>query len=201
VTAAIAAQNLIVPAGTQKIGTLEYFVKLNASPVKVAQLNDLPVATRNGSVVYVRDVAHVRDGAPPQTNIVRQERPPRGVDEHSQDRDELDARRHQRHQAEAAADPGPPASRAQDPGAGRPVDLRPRGPLGVVREATTAAVLTGLMVLLFLGSWRSTVIIFVSIPLSILASIVCLSALGQTINIMTLAGLRWRSAFWWTMRR
>src|SRR4030088_1603055 len=73
VTTAIAAQNLILPAGTQKVGTLEYFVKLNASPVNVAQLNDLPVAMRNGSVVYVRDVAHVRDGSPPQTNIVRQE--------------------------------------------------------------------------------------------------------------------------------
>jgi multidrug efflux pump subunit AcrB len=73
VTSAIAAQNLILPAGTQKVGTLEYFVKLNASPTQVAQLNDLPVATHNGTVIYVRDVAHVRDGSPPQTNIVRQE--------------------------------------------------------------------------------------------------------------------------------
>jgi multidrug efflux pump subunit AcrB len=189
VTTAIAAQNLIVPAGTQKIGTLEYYVRLNASPTQVAQLNDLPVATRNGSVIYVRDVAQVRDGSPPQTNIVRR-------DGHraallsilktgtSSTLDVINGIKQKLPQMQALL---PPELKIQVLG---DQSIFVRAALsGVVREAATAAVLTGLMVLLFLGSWRSTLIIFVSIPLSILASIVCLWALGQTLNIMTLGGL------------
>jgi multidrug efflux pump subunit AcrB len=189
VTSAIAAQNLILPAGTQKVGTLEYFVKLNASPVKVAQLNDLPVATRNGSVVYVRDVAHVRDGSPPQTNIVRQEGHRAALMSilktgTTSTLDVINGIKQKLPQIQALLPPGLKVQVVGDQ------SIFVRSALsGVVREAATAAVLTGLMVLLFLGSWRSTVIIFVSIPLSILASIVCLSALGQTINIMTLGGL------------
>jgi len=189
VTTAIAAQNLILPAGTQKVGTLEYFVRLNASPVEVAQLNDLPVATRNGSVVYVRDVAHVRDGSPPQTNIVRQEGHRAALMSilktgTSSTLDVINGIKQKLPQIQGLL---PPDLKIQVLG---DQSIFVRSALsGVVREATMAALLTGIMVLLFLGSWRSTLIIFVSIPLSILASIVCLSALGQTINIMTLGGL------------
>jgi CzcA family heavy metal efflux pump len=189
VTSAIAAQNLIIPAGTEKIGDREYFVAVNASPRTVEELNDLPITTRNGSVIYVHDVAHVRDGYPPQTNIVRRDGH-RGVlmsvlktgtastlDIIS----EIKARM--------------PRIRESLPQSFH-VDLISdqslfvRGAIaGVVREAVIAAALTALMILLFLGSWRSTLIIAVSIPLSILASIIFLSALGETINIMTLGGL------------
>jgi multidrug efflux pump subunit AcrB len=189
VTAAIAAQNLILPAGTQKIGTLEYFVRLNASPKQVAQLNDLPIATRNGTVVYVRDVAHVRDGSPPQTNIVRQEGHRAALlsilkTGTSSTLDVINGIKQKLPQMQALL---PPELKIEVLG---DQSIFVRSALsGVVREAATAALLTGLMVLLFLGNWRSTAIIFVSIPLSILASIVCLAALGQTLNIMTLGGL------------
>jgi multidrug efflux pump subunit AcrB len=169
VTAAIAAQNLILPAGTQKVGTLEYFVRLNASPVKVAQLNDLPVATRNGTVIYVRDVAHVRDGSPPQTNIVRQEGHRAALMSilktgTSSTLDVINGIKQKLPQVQALLPPGLKIQVLGDQ------SIFVRSALsGVVREATIAAVLTGLMVLLFLGSWRSTIIIFVSIPLSILA--------------------------------
>jgi multidrug efflux pump subunit AcrB len=189
VTAAIAAQNLIIPAGTQKLGTLEYYVKLNASPTQVAQLNDLPVATRNGNLVYVRDVAHVRDGSSPQTNIVRREGHRAALlsilkTGTSSTLDVINGIKQRLPRMQALL---PPELEIQVLG---DQSIFVRAALsGVVREAATAAVLTGLMVLLFLGSWRSTIIIFISIPLSILASIVCLSALGQTLNIMTLGGL------------
>jgi len=189
VTSAIGNQNLILPAGTQKIGDREYFVAVNASPQTIEELNNLPVTVRNGSVVYVRDVAHVRDGYPPQTNIVRRDGH-RGVlmsvlktgaastlDIISSIKERL------------------PGIRAALP-ADFHIDLVGDQSLfvraaiaGVVREAVIAAALTALMILLFLGSWRSTLMIAISIPLSILASIVCLSALGETINIMTLGGL------------
>ena len=188
VTNAIAAQNLILPAGTQKIGDLDYYIGINASPKTVEELNDLPITARNGTVVYVRDVAHVRDGAPPQTNIAR-----------------LGGRRAAlmtvlKNGSSSTLDvinsvkARLPQIREQVPS----LRIEPIGDQslfveaaisGVVREATIAACLTGLMILLFLGSWRSTLIIFVSIPLSILASIACLAALGETINIMTLGGL------------
>ncbi len=189
VTAAISSQNSILPAGTQKIGDREYFVSVNSNPRTIAELDALPVTTRNGNVIYVRDVAHVRDGYPPQTNIVRRDGH-RGVlmsvlktgsastlDIISGIKERL------------------PAIKAQLP-RGFNVDLVGDQSVfvraainGVVREAVIAAALTAIMILLFLGSWRSTLIIAISIPLSILASIVCLSALGETINIMTLGGL------------
>src|SRR3984893_14470539 len=189
VTSAIAAQNLILPAGTQKVGSLEYYVRLNASPTQVAQLNDLPIATRNGSVIYVRDVAHVRDGSPPQTNIVRQEGHRAALMSilktgTSSTLDVINGIKQKLPQMQALLPPGLKIQVLGDQ------SIFVRAALsGVVREGAMAAALTGLMVLLFLGSGRSTIIIFVSIPLSILASIVCLSALGQTINIMTLGGL------------
>ncbi len=189
VTKAIAAQNLVLPAGTQKIGKLEYFVRLNASPTEVAQLNDLPVATRDGSVVYVRDVAHVRDGSPPQTNIVRQQGHRAALMSilKTGSSSTLDVINGIKEKLPYIQTLLPPDLKIQIVG-DQSIFVR-SAVSGVVREAVTAAVLTGLMVLLFLASWRSTLIIFVSIPLSILAAIVCLSALGQTINIMTLGGL------------
>ncbi|MDE0853262.1 MAG: efflux RND transporter permease subunit [Nevskia sp.] len=189
VTSAIAAQNLVLPAGTEKIGGLEYFVKLNASPQKLEELNDVPIRTRDGSVVYVRDVAHVRDGYPPQTNIVRLEGK-RAVlmsvlkTGSASTLDIINSINQKLPQIRASL---PPELTIQALG---DQSIFVRGAIsGVIREAVIAAALTGLMILLFLGSWRSTLIITISIPLSILASIICLSALGETINIMTLGGL------------
>src|ERR1700691_235341 len=189
VNAAIAAQNLILPAGTQKIGGLEYFVQLNANPATIAELNDIPVTTRNGSVIYVHDVAHVRDGYPPQTNMVRR-------DGHravllsvlkTGSASTLDIIKTIKAKLPQIRDTLPPGLNIQTIG---DQSLFVRAAIdGVVREAVIAAALTALMILLLLGSWRSTIIIAISIPLSILASIICLSALGETINIMTLGGL------------
>ena len=189
VTAAIASQNSILPAGTQKIGDREYFVTVNANPRSVAELNDLPITTRNGTVIYVRDVAHVRDGYPPQTNIVRRDGH-RGVLMSllkTGSASTLDIIKDVKRRLPGIRDQLPP---------GFNIDLVGDQSVfvsaaieGVVREAGIAAALTALMILLFLGSWKSTLIIAVSIPLSILTSIICLSALGETINIMTLGGL------------
>ncbi|TXH05166.1 MAG: efflux RND transporter permease subunit [Nevskiaceae bacterium] len=190
VTDAIGAQNLILPAGTQKIGDFEYFIKLNAAPLKIEGLNDIPIrADKNGSMIYVRDVAHVRDGASPQTNIVR-------VDGHravlmsvlktgsASTLNVVDSIKKRLPDIRAEMPEGLSANAIGDQ------SLFVRASVeGVIREGVIAAALTGLMILLFLGSWRSTLIITISIPLSVLASILCLSALGETINIMTLGGL------------
>ncbi len=196
VTAAIAAQNLIIPAGTEKIGGREYFIAVNSNPRTMEELNELPVTSRNGSVIYVRDVAHVRDGYPPQTNIVRRDGH-RGVLMSvlkTGSASTLDIIKDIKGRM--------PRIRSSLPD-GFHIDLIGDQSVfvraaiaGVVREAVIAAALTALMILLFLGSWRSTVIIAISIPLSILASIICLSALGETINIMTLGDWRSRSASW-----
>src|SRR3954462_14472274 len=186
---AISAQNLILPAGTQKIGSTEYDVDMNASPKTVEELNDLPIRTVGGSTIYIHDVAHVRNGYPPQTNIVRVNgsRAALLTIKKVGNASTLDIIRNIK-----AALP-----RIQ---AGLPpeLDIKPLADqslfvkasiTGVLREALIAACLTALMILVFLGSWRSTVIIAASIPLSILSSIIVLSALGETINIMTLGGL------------
>src|SRR5690349_2250854 len=186
---AISAQNLILPSGTAKLGSLEHQVELNASPQTIAELNDLPIKTVNGATVYVHDVAHVRDGFSPQTNVVRQD----GV----------------RGTLLSVMKNGGASTidivkniRAMLPQVAQtlPEDLQ-LTPLfdqslfvrtaiqGVLKEALTAACLTAAMILLFLGNWRSTLIIAISIPLSILTSIIVLSALGETFNIMTLGGL------------
>jgi multidrug efflux pump subunit AcrB len=189
VVTAIGAQNLILPAGTEKIDTKEYFVKLNASPTAIEAMNDLPIKTINGSVVYVRDVAHVRDGYAPQTSVAR-----------------VDGKRAILMNILKTGDASTidiidginkklAPARATLPQDLKLVSLSDqsifvRGAIsGVIRESVIAAALTALMILLFLGSWRSTLIITLSIPLSILASIACMSALGETINIMTLGGL------------
>jgi CzcA family heavy metal efflux pump len=189
VTDAIAAQNLILPAGVQKIGDLEYFVEVNSSPKQIDDLNNVPVTTRNGSVIYVRDVAHVRDGYPPQTNIARRDGH-RAVLQSvlkTGNASTLDIIHDIKERLPQIREALPPSVKIEPIG---DQSIFVRGAItGVVREAVIAAALTSLMILLFLGSWRSTLIIAISIPLSILASIACLSALGETINIMTLGGL------------
>src|SRR5476649_1087330 len=189
VAAALADQNLIVPVGTQKIDQFEYTLLLNNAPSDIAALGDLPVRTVNGTTVYIRDVANVRDGNPPQTNIVHV----------NGTRSALLSVMKSGSTSTLSIIDGVKQSMA---------DLKPNLPpelevaaigdqsvfvraavSGVAREGVIAALLTSLMILLFLGSWRSTVIIAVSIPLAILGSIIALSALGETLNIMTLGGL------------
>jgi CzcA family heavy metal efflux pump len=186
---AISVQNLILPAGTAKIGTFEYNVNMNGSPTSIEELNDLPLKTIGTSTIYIHDVAFVRDGFPPQTNIVR-----------------VDGRRSTLMTIQKIGNAStlniiagikqllPSVKNTL------PSDLQIRllgdqsifvrgAVVGVVREALIAACLTAAMILLFLGSWRSTLIIAISIPLSILSSIIALSAMGETINLMTLGGL------------
>jgi CzcA family heavy metal efflux pump len=189
VVSAISAQNVIAPSGTIKIDKFEYQVETNSAPSVLEDLNNLPIKTVNGAVVYVRDVAHVRDGSPPQTNIVR-------VDGHRAilmnimkigKASTLDIISNVRSKIDAMKGRLPPQLRIV-PLTDQSIFVR--GAIsGVVREAIVAACLTAVMILIFLGSWRSTLIIAVSIPLSILCSLCMLYALHETINIMTLGGL------------
>ncbi len=189
VTNAIANQNLILPGGTSKIGSLEYDVEINGSPRSVAELNDMPVRTEHGATVYVRDVAHVRDGYPPQTNIVRSDgqRGSLMTVLKSGNVSTLDIIAGVRKLLPLVAATLPPELRITPIG-DQSVFVR-ASINAVLREALIAACLTAVMILIFLGSWRSTLIIAVSIPLSILCSLFALSALGETINIMTLGGM------------
>jgi len=189
VVTAVGNQNLILPSGTAKIGAFEYQVETNSAPLKLDELNELPVRAANGAVVYVRDVAHVRDGFPPQTNIVRVDGQRASLLSviKTGNTSTLDIVDGIRDKLEAIKPQLPPNLRVT-PLADQSVFVR-AAISGVVREAIVAACLTAVMILIFLGSWRSTVIIAVSIPLSILASLITLSALGETINIMTLGGL------------
>ena len=186
---ALAAQNLITPVGTEKIGKFEYTLQLNNAPSVIKDLGNLPVKTVNGTTVYIRDVAHVLDGSPPQTNIVH-------VDGHRSVLMSV----FKNGSASTLAIVAGIKQRLKQARASLPdnLDVVPIGDQslfvraaisGVAREGVIAAALTSLMILLFLGSWRSTVIIAVSIPLSILGSIIALSLAGQTFNIMTLGGL------------
>ncbi len=186
---AISAQNLILPAGTSKIGPLEYDVDLNGSPRTVQELNDLPIRTVNGAIIYVRDVAHVRDGSPPQTNIVRVDGQRSALLSvlKTGGASTLDIISQVKATLQKIKGSLPPEL-VVTPLADQSIFVR-ASINGVIREAVIAACLTGLMILIFLGSWRSTIIIAVSIPLSILTSIIIMSALGETINIMTLGGL------------
>src|SRR5258706_1470654 len=186
---ALATQNLITPVGTEKIGDHEYTVQLNNAPSAIQALGDLPVKAVNGTTIYIRDIAHVRDGSPPQTNIVHVNGHRSvlmsvlkngsvstlgiisGIKQHLAD-------------AKAAL----PDNLQVDPIGDQSLFVR-AAISGVAREGVIAAALTSLMILLFLGSWRSTIIIATSIPLAILGSIITLSALGETLNIMTLGGL------------
>ena len=186
---AISAENLILPGGTSKIGNVEYDVSLNGSTRTIDELNDLPIKTVDGAPIYIRDVAHVRNGYPPQTNIVRVDgqRSVLMTVQKTGAVSTLDIITRVK-AAVARALPGMPAGLSVKPLADQSVFVR-ASIAGVVREAVIAALLTALMILVFLGSWRSTLIIAISIPLSILCSIMALSALGETINIMTLGGL------------
>jgi multidrug efflux pump subunit AcrB len=189
VVTAITQQNLILPGGTSKIGSIEYDVDLNASPRRVDELNDLPIKTIGRTPIYIRDVAHVRNGYPPQTNIARVDgqRASLMVVQKVGNASTLDVIRKVK-EAVARTLPSLPPALSVKPLADQSLFVR-ASIQGVLREAVIAACLTALMILLFLGSWRSTLIIAVSIPLSILSSIIALSALGETINIMTLGGL------------
>ncbi|HEY3950045.1 efflux RND transporter permease subunit [Phenylobacterium sp.] len=186
---ALAAQNQIIPAGTAKVGSFEYVVKLNNSPEAIDALNDLPIKTVDGTTIYIRDVAHVRDGYPPQRNEVR-----------------IDGRRSVLMSVLKSGSAStlsiisgvkallPRLKESLPPslhvGLLNDQSIFVKAAIsGVVKEGVIAAALTSLMILVFLGSWRSTVIIATSIPLAVLSSITALSALGQTLNIMTLGGL------------
>ncbi|MGL6028648.1 MAG: efflux RND transporter permease subunit, partial [Legionella sp.] len=189
INATIAAQNLIIPAGTQKIGAFEYIVKLNGSPLSAEELNNMPIKSTTERTLYIRDVAHVRDGFAPQTNIVRVngERAVMMSIQKTGNASTLTIVERIKALIPKLKDMLP---------AGVHLSLLADQSLfvtaaihGVIIEGIIAAALTGLMILLFLGSWRSTLIITLSIPLSIITALIMLSALGETINIMTLGGL------------
>jgi CzcA family heavy metal efflux pump len=186
---ALAAQNLITPVGTQKIGQFEYNIQLNNSPLKMDELGNLPIKAVNGAMVYVRDVASVRDGNPPQTNIVHVNgnRSVLMMVLKAGATSTLDIISGIKQKVVEVKDALPEALRIGFIG---DQSVFVRGAItGVAFEGVIAALLTSVMILLFLGSWRSTVIIAVSIPLSVLGAIIMLSAIGETLNIMTLGGL------------
>ena len=189
VSAAINAENVILPAGSARLGSREYSVRLNSSPEVVEQLNDMPIKQVNGAMVYIRDVAYVRDGAGVQTNIVRQ---------NGQHGTYMSVLKNGSASSLAVVNRVKGLLAALKPALPASLDIQllvdqslfVRASIaGVIREALIAACLTALMILLFLGSWRSTLIIATSIPLAVLCSIIGLAALGQTLNVMTLSGL------------
>ncbi|HEV2619452.1 MAG TPA: efflux RND transporter permease subunit, partial [Acidobacteriaceae bacterium] len=186
---AVNAENIILPAGDVKIGHVDYQVESNSAPQSIETLNNLPIKTVNGVTTYIHDVANVRDGFPPQTNIVRVngQRASLITIQKTGNASTLDIISHVKAQLPLIKAQLPSALRI-DPIADQSIFIK-SAVGGVVREAIIAACLTAAMILVFLGSWRSTVIIAVSIPLSILCSLLMLSALGETINIMTLGGL------------
>ena len=186
---ALANQNLVTPVGTQKIGTFEYTIQLNNAPSAIEALGDLPIKSVNGAMVYIRDVAHVRDGNPPQTNIV-----------HVEGNRSVLMQVLKNGSVSTLAIIDGIKKKVEDLKAILPGNLNialigdqslfvTAAVSSVIREGIIAAALTSLMILIFLGSWRSTVIIATSIPLSVLGSIATLAALGETLNIMTLGGL------------
>jgi multidrug efflux pump subunit AcrB len=186
---AVSAQNLIAPSGTMKIDRFEYSVETNSAPSVVNDLNNLPIKAVNGAVIYIHDVAHVRDGSSPQTNIVRVDgkRAVLMSVMKTGSASTLAIIAGVREKLDSIKDQLPKQLRI-DPLSDQSIFVR--GAInGVVREAIIAACLTAIMILVFLGSWRSTVIIAVSIPLSILCSLSVLSMLHETINIMTLGGM------------
>src|SRR5438105_4878627 len=186
---ALSLQNLITPVGTQKIGTYEYTVNLNDSPKAVKAFNDLPVKTVNGTVIYMRDVAYVHDGSPPQTNAVHVN----GTSAvlltivKAGASSTLDIINGVKSLLPSVAQTLPSSLKLT--AVGDQSVYVTDAVSSVVREGVIAAALTGVMILLFLGSWRSTLIITLSIPLAILAALTGLSLLGETINVMTLGGL------------
>jgi multidrug efflux pump subunit AcrB len=189
VALALAAQNLITPVGTQKIGAFEYTIQLNNSPLKIEELGGLPIKAVNGAMVFIRDVASVRDGNPPQTNIVHVDgnRSVLMMVLKAGAVSTLDIIDGIKRKIEEVRSSLPDQLRIALIG---DQSVFVRGAIsGVAVEGLIAALLTSVMILLFLGSWRSTVIIAVSIPLSVLGAIIMLSVIGETLNIMTLGGL------------
>jgi len=186
---AVNAQNIILPTGTIKLGPTEYNVEMNGTPQTIAELNDLPVKTTNGSTLYMRDVAHIRDGFAPQTNIVRQDGS-RGAlmsmykNGNASTLDIVKGIKNIVAQAAQALPPELKITSLFDQSLFVRASIQ-----GVLREGLIAAALTAVMILIFLGDWRPTIVISISIPLSIFVSIIVLGAIGQTINIMTLGGL------------
>ncbi|MES2599310.1 MAG: efflux RND transporter permease subunit [Pseudomonadota bacterium] len=186
---ALAAQNLITPVGTQKIGNFEYNIQLNNAPRKIEELGNLPIKVVNGAMVYIRDVAQVRDGNPPQTNIVHVDgtRSVLMMVLKAGATSTLDIISGIKQKIIDTKDQLPESLRVNLLG---DQSIFVRGAIaGVAFEGVLAAALTSIMILLFLGSWRSTIIIAISIPLSVLGAIICLAAIGETLNIMTLGGL------------
>ncbi len=189
VVTAVNNQNLIIPQGTAKIGEREYDIAMNSSAKTIGELNDVPVKVVNGAMVYLRDIAYVHDGASFQTNITRRDGQ-RGVlqvvlkNGNASTLDVVDRIKAALPKIAATLPPELQVTTAAD----QSIFVR-AAVNGVLREATIAAGLTAALILLFLGSWRSTLVVAVSIPLSILTSLLILSILGQTINIMTLGGL------------
>ncbi|HXP68545.1 MAG TPA: efflux RND transporter permease subunit [Candidatus Dormibacteraeota bacterium] len=189
ISAALNAQNLIMPSGTEKIGDREYIIGTNSSPSSIAELNNMPIRSTNGSIITMKDVAWIHDGSTPQTSLVKENGTPGAL---------LTVIKNGSFstltivsQVKAAIPrikAGLPSSLTITPIFDQSVIVR-GSVLDVVQEATTAAILTALMILVFLGSWRSTLIVCTSIPLAILFSLSVLAALGYTINVMSLGGL------------
>src|SRR3954468_10227761 len=189
IVAAVNAQNVILPSGTLKLGPIEYSVEMNGTPQTIAELNDLPVKTTNGSTLYMRDVAHIRDGFAPQTNIVRQDGNRGALMSIYKNgkASTLQIVAGVKGIVQQAAQSLPPELKIS---ALFDQSLFVRGSIyGVLREGLIAAALTACMILIFHGDWRPTIVISISIPLSIFVSIILLGAIGETINIMTLGGL------------
>ncbi|HTZ97457.1 MAG TPA: efflux RND transporter permease subunit [Terriglobales bacterium] len=186
---AVNAQNVILPTGTIKMGQLEYDVEINGTPETIAELNDLPVKTLNGATLYMRDVAHIRDGFAPQTNIVRQDGNRGALMSIYKNgaASTLQIVAGVKDIVKLASQSLPPALKIS---ALFDQSLFVRASIeGVLREGLIAAALTAVMILIFLGDWRPTIVIAISIPLSIFVSVILLGAIGETINIMTLGGL------------
>ncbi len=186
---ALAAQNLITPVGTQKIGNLEYAIQLNNAPTVISELGDLPIRSVNGTIVYIRDVATVRDGNPPQTNIVHVEGSRSVLMQVLKNGSvsTLTIIQNIKDRVEQFKGVVPDALKISL--IGDQSLFISAAISGVIHEGIIAAALTSLMILIFLGSWRSTAIIAISIPLSVLGALAALWALGETLNIMTLGGL------------
>ena len=186
---AIGRQNIVTPVGTEKVGDREYVVALNDAPTRIAELNDLPIRVVNGATVFVRDVAYAHFGAPPQINMVR-------VDGSNAvlmtilktgSASTLDVINGVKALLPKLRETLPSSLHLD--AVGDQSTFVKSAVSSVIFEGVVAAALTGLMILIFLGSWRSTLIITISIPLAILASVAALSAIGETINVMTLGGL------------
>ena len=189
VVEAIARQNVITPVGTEKVGDFEYIVSLNDAPRQISELNDLPIRTVNGVPIYIHDVAYVHQGSPPQTNMVRVN----GANAvlmtilKTGSASTLDVISGVKALLPKLRKTLPPSLHLE--AVGDQSRFVTAAVSSVIFEGVVAAALTGLMILIFLGSWRSTIIIMISIPLAILASVALLAATGETINVMTLGGL------------